>query len=72
MLYLKSINFLRFYPHALRWQKGGQRLMENKPVTPAAQALAPAVSEIRTAGNLTQKYSPAGQSGTAVNLLENR
>ena len=30
------------------WQKGGQRLMENKPVTPAAQALAPAVSEIRT------------------------
>ena len=29
------------------WQKGGQRLMENKPVTPAAQALAPAVSEIR-------------------------
>ena len=29
------------------WQKGGQRPLENKPVTPAAQALAPAVSEIR-------------------------
>ena len=29
------------------WQKGGQRLMESKPVTPAAPALAPAVSEIR-------------------------
>lgn len=26
----------------------------------------------RTAGNLPQKHSPAGQSGTAVNLLENR
>ncbi len=30
------------------WQKGGQRLMDNKPVSPAARTLAPAVSEIRT------------------------
>ena len=42
--------------------------MENKSVTLAAQVLAPAVSEIRSLLEASRKN--VGQSGTAVNLLE--
>ena len=71
MLYLKSINFLRFCPHA-------QLLAERWTTTDGEQTCNPrrtgscpgSERDSRTAENLPQKHSPAGQSGTAVNLLE--
>ena len=45
--------------------------MENKSAAPVAQVLVPAVSEIRSLLEASRKnVSTAGQSGTAVNLLE--
>ena len=48
MLYLKSINFLKFCPHVQCLAERWTTTDGEQTCTPAAQTLAPAVSEIRT------------------------
>lgn len=73
MLYLKSINFLKFCPHV-------QCLAERWTTTDGEQTCNPrrtgscpgSERDSHIARDIPQKCSSVGQSGTAVNLLENR
>ncbi len=73
MLYLKSINFLRFSPHALRSVERWTTTDGEQTCNPRRTGPCPGSKrDSHIAGDIPQKCSSVGQSGTAVNLLENR